>query len=267
MLLVVDVGNTTIVVGLFDGNELVGNWRLSSRTFTSDEFGIYLMTLFSTMNETTNASLPKKDMEKKKKIDGAILASVVPSLDVPISDAVKTYIGVDCVRVDAFLDLGLEIRYGAPREVGADRIVNAVGGRHKYGTPLIIVDYGTAITFDVVSEDGAYLGGVIAPGLVTGVQTLFSRTAKVPQVGLELPPSVIGRNTNESTQSGILHGNAGLTEHLIEKIRAELGVKAKVIATGGHAELMASLVKSIDHVDQWLTLDGLRLIYDRNRKN
>jgi type III pantothenate kinase len=132
---------------------------------------------------------------------------------------------------------------------------------------LIIVDYGTAITLDVVSEDGAYLGGVIAPGLITGVQALFSRAAKMPQVGLELPPLVIGRNTNESAQSGILYGNAGLTVHLIEKIRVELGVKAKVVATGGHAELIAPLVKSIDHVDQWLTLDGLRIIYERNKKN
>jgi len=260
MLLVIDVGNTTIVVGLFDGDELIGQWRLSSRVFTSDEFGVYLLTLFSTMRA---AQLK----EKKGKIDGGIMASVVPSLDLPVREAVNTYFNVDCIRVDATLDLGMEIRYSAPLEVGADRIVNALGGRHKYGPPLIIVDYGTAITFDVVSEDGAYLGGVIAPGLVTGMQALFSRTAKVPQVGLELPPSVIGRNTNESTRSGMLHGNAGLTEYLIEKIRMELGVKAKVIATGGHAELMASLVKSIDHVDQWLTLDGLRLTYERNRKN
>ena len=254
MLLVIDAGNTTIVVGLFDEDELVGHWRLSSSTFTSDELGIRLLTLFSTMSVTP-------------RIDGAIMSSVVPPLDMPIRDAVKTYFDVDCMRVDAFVDLGMEVRYAAPMEVGADRLVNSVGGRHKYGSPLIIVDYGTAITLDVVSEDGAYLGGVIAPGLTTAVHALFSRTAKMPQVGLELPPSVIGRNTNESAQSGILHGNAGLTEHLIEKICEELGLKTKVVATGGHAELMASLVKSIDHVDQWLTLDGLRLIYDRNKKN
>ena len=253
MLLVIDVGNTTIMVGLFDGDKLAGHWRLSSRGFTSDEFGIYLLTLFST--------------RATPRIDGAIFASVVPPLDVPVRDAVKEYLGLDIIRVDAFLDLGMEIRYAAPLEVGADRIVNAVAGRHKYGSPLIIVDYGTAITLDVVSEDGAYLGGVIAPGLISGVQALFSRTAKVPQVGLELPPYVIGRNTNESTQSGILHGNAGLTEHLIGKIREELKIKAKVVATGGHAGLMASLVKSIDHVDQWLTLDGLRLIHERNKKS
>jgi len=254
MLLVIDAGNTTTVVGLFDGEELVGHWRLSSNMYTSDEFGVYLLTLFSTKHLAPG-------------IDGAILASVVPPLDMPICEAVKLYLNVDCMRVDTSLDLGMEIRYGAPLEVGADRIVNAIGGRHKYGAPLIIVDYGTAITLDVVSEDGAYLGGVIAPGLITGVQALFSRAAKMPQVGLELPPSVIGRNTNESTQSGILYGNAGLTEHLIEKIREEIGLKARAVATGGHAELMASLVKSIDHVDHWLTLDGLRLIYERNKKS
>jgi type III pantothenate kinase len=254
MLLVVDVGNTNIVVGLFEGDALVGHWRLSSSTYTSDEFGVYLLTLFSTMREAP-------------RIRGSIMASVVPPLDMPVCEAVKNYFRVDCIRVNAFLDLGMEIQYDAPHEVGADRIVNSVGGRHKYGAPLIIVDYGTAITFDVVSEGGAYLGGVIAPGLITGVQALFSRAAKMPQVSLELPPSVIGRNTNESTQTGILHGNAGLTEYLIEKIREELGVKAKVVATGGHAELMASITRSIDHVDQWLTLDGLRLIYERNHKS
>jgi len=260
MLLVIDVGNTTVVVGLFEGDELIGHWRLSSSMFTSDEFGIRLLTLFST---SSVASIK----HAASHVDGAIMASVVPPLDAPIREAVKTYLGVDCIRVDTRLDLGMEVRYAAPLEVGADRVVNAVGGRHKYGAPLIIVDYGTAITLDVVSEDGAYLGGVIAPGLVTGVQALFSRAAKMPQVGLELPPSVIGRNTNESAQSGILHGNAGLTGYLIEKIREELGIKAGVVATGGHAELMASLVKAIEHVDPWLTLDGLRLIYERNKSN
>ena len=250
MLLVIDAGNTTTVVGVFDGENIIAHWRLSSILHTSDEFGVYFLTLFST--------LPVRPL-----IDSAILSSVVPPLDTPIREAVKTYLGVECLTVDAFTDIGMEIRYAAPREVGADRIVNAVGGRHKYGAPLIVVDYGTAITLDVVSSDGAYLGGVIAPGLVTGVQALFSRAAKMPQVGLELPPSVIGRSTNESTQSGILHGNAGLTDRLVEKICEELGVRAKVVATGGHAELMAGLARTIDHVDPWLTLDGLRLIHER----
>jgi type III pantothenate kinase len=249
-----DAGNTTTVVGVFDGERLISHWRLSSILHTSDEFGVYLLTLLSTISV------------KPAEIDSAILASVVPPLDAPIRDAIKVYFGVDCLRVDAFIDTGMEIRYGAPREVGADRIVNAVAGRHKYGAPVIVADYGTAITLDVVSPDGAYLGGVIAPGLVTGVQALFSRAAKMPQVGLEVPPSVIGRNTNESTQSGILHGNAGLTDRLVEKIREELGIEATVVATGGHAEVMASLSTTIEHVDPWLTLDGLRILYERNRK-
>jgi type III pantothenate kinase len=253
MLLVMDAGNTTTVVGVFDGEKLISHWRLSSILHTSDEFGIYLLTLLSTIGV------------KPENIDSAILSSVVPPLDAPIREAIKTYFGADCLRVDAFIDTGMEIRYAAPQEVGADRIVNAVAGRHKYGSPVIVADYGTAITLDVVSPDGAYLGGVIAPGLVTGVQALFSSAAKMPKVGLELPPSVIGRNTAESTQSGILHGNAGLTDRLVEKIRGELGIEALVVATGGHAELMASISTTIDRVDPWLTLDGLRILYERNR--
>lgn len=251
MLLVMDAGNTTTVVGIFDGEKLIAHWRLSSILHTSDEFGVYLLTLLSTAGI------------KSEQIDSAILASVVPSLDLPICEAIRTYLNVECPRVDAFMDIGMAIRYATPREVGADRIVNAVGGMHKYGAPLIIADYGTAITLDVVSPDGAYLGGVIAPGLISGIQALFGRTAKLPQVGVELPPFVIGRNTNESIQSGILHGNAGLTDHLVDMIRTELGVRASVVATGGHAELMARLAKSIEHVDPWLTLDGLRIIHER----
>lgn len=254
MLLVMDTGNTTTVVGIFDEDKLVSHWRLSSILHTSDEFGVYLLTLISTAGLTPN------------QIDSAILSSVVPSLDVPICDAIKTYFNVDCLRVNAFIDIGMEVRYATPREVGADRIVNAVGGMHKYGAPLIVADYGTAITFDVVSADRAYLGGVIAPGLVSGIEALFGRTAKLPQVGVELPPSVIGRNTNESIQAGILFGNAGLTDHLVQRIRDELGIAAPVVATGGHAQLMATLAKSIDYVEPWLTLDGLRIIHERNSK-
>ena len=252
MLLVLDVGNTTTVIGVFDGSELIAHWRLSSILHTSDELGVYFLTLLGTKGLTA------------KDISGAVLSSVVPSLDIPECEAVKVFFGVDCLKVDAFTDTGMEIRYGAPREVGADRVVNALGGREKFGSPLSVVDYGTAITFDVVSPDGAYLGGAIAPGLISGIAALFGRTAKLPQVGIELPPSVIGRNTNESIQSGLLFGNAGLTDHIIDQIRAELGMNVKAVATGGHSELMARLAKNIDHVDQWLTLDGLRFIYERN---
>jgi type III pantothenate kinase len=254
MLLVMDVGNTTTVVGVFDGEKLIGHWRLSSILHTSDEFGVTLLALLSVVSV------------KPADIGDAVLASVVPPLDAPIREAIRVYFGVDCLSIDAFTDTGMEVRYGAPSEVGADRIVNAVAGRHKYGAPLIVADYGTAITLDVVSPDGAYLGGVIAPGLLTGIQSLFGRTAKVPNVGLELPPSVIGRNTSESVQSGVLFGNAGLTDCLVERIRGELGVEAKAVATGGHAVLMASLSKTLSCADPWLTLEGLRLIHERNKK-
>lgn len=254
MLLVTDIGNTTTVVGVFDGEEMRAHWRLSSILHTSDELGVYFLTLLGTKGLSA------------EQIDGAVFASVVPSLDFPLCQALKNYFNTEPLRVDAFTDTGMEIRYGAPREVGADRIVNAVGGRMKYGSPLIVADYGTAITFDVVSPDGAYLGGAIAPGLNSGISALFSKAAKLPQVALSRPPSVIGRNTNESIQSGILFGNAGLTDRIVELIRGEIGEDAKVVATGGHAGLMAKVSRTIDIVDPWLTLDGLRFIYERVKK-
>lgn len=253
MLLVTDVGNTTTVVGVFDGEKLWAQWRLSSILHTPDELGVYLLNL-----------LGMKGVNPKE-IRGAAFASVVPSLDFSIRHALRDFFEVEPLQVDASVDTGMEIRYGVPRELGADRLVTAVAGRAKYGAPLIVADYGTAITFDVVSPDGAYLGGAIAPGLSSGITALFSKAAKLPQVALSRPPSVIGRTTNESIQSGILFGNAGLTDHIVGLIREELGADAKVVATGGHAELMAKVSRTIDHVEPWLMLEGLRLIYDRVR--
>lgn len=254
MLLVTDIGNTTTVVGIYDKDKLLAHWRLSSILHTPDELGIYLLNLLN-----TKGIIPSD-------INGAAFASVVPSLDFSFSEAVKNFFGTDVLRVDSSIDTGMEIRYKTPREVGADRIVNAVAGREKYGSPLIVADYGTAITFDVVSEDGAYLGGAIAPGLGSGISALFSKAAKLPQVALSIPESVIGRNTDESIQSGILFGNAGLTDHIVDLIRKEPGLKnAVTIATGGHAELMSRISRTIQHVDPWLMLDGLKLIYERVR--
>ena len=252
MLLVVDIGNTTTVAGIFDGDELIAHWRLSSILQTSDELGINLLNLLATKNITPS------------KIHGAAFASVVPSLDFSMTEAIKQYFSVKPLQVNALTDTGMEVRTKTPREVGADRIVNAVAGRAKYGAPIIVADYGTAITFDVVSEDGAYLGGAIAPGLNSGISALFSKAAKLPQVALSIPESVIGRSTEEAIQSGILFGNAGLTDNIINMIRAEKGLSgAKVIATGGHAGLMAKVAKNIDCVDKWLTLEGLKMIYER----
>lgn len=252
MLLVADTGNTTTVAGIFDGDELIAHWRLSSILHTSDELGIYLLNLLNTKNI------------KPSDISGAAFASVVPSLDFSMTEAIKEYFNVKPLQVNALTNTGMEVRVKNPREVGADRIVNAVAGREKYGAPLIVADYGTAITFDVVSEDGAYLGGAIAPGLNSGISALFSKAAKLPQVALKIPESVIGRNTEEAIQSGILFGNAGLTDRIVEMIRAEYGMKnAKVIATGGHAGLMKKVAHTIDYVDDWLMLEGLKLIYRR----
>jgi type III pantothenate kinase len=219
---------------------------------TSDELGLFLLSLLSAF------SIPREE------IRGAILSSVVPALDGLWEEALRRYLGLDCMRVGIDLDLGLPIRYGAPREVGADRLVNAVAGVARYGAPLVIVDLGTAITLDVVDPDGAYRGGAIAPGLVVSMESLFSRTAKLPQVSLVPPKSVIGGNTAEAIQSGIIFGYAGLIDSLAERIFDELGTRCPVVATGGHAAILADCSRTISAVEPWLTLEGLRTIFLRN---
>ena len=252
MLLVIDTGNTTTVAGIYDGDELIAHWRLSSILHTSDELGIYFLNLLSTKGITPS------------QIHGAAFASVVPSLDFGMNEAIRSYFGVNPLQVNGLTDTGMKVLTSNPREVGADRIVNAVAGREKYGAPLIVADYGTAITFDVVDPDGAYLGGVIAPGLNSGINALFAKAAKLPQVALKIPDSVIGRNTEEAIQAGILFGNAGLTDRITDMIREQPGMSnAKVIATGGHAGLMAKVSRNIEVVDKWLTLEGLKMIHER----
>ena len=252
MLMVIDTGNTTTAAGIYDGNELIAHWRLSSTLRTHDEFGIYFLGLIGTKGIKTSD------------ITGAAIASVVPSLDFPMTEAIKQYFGVTPLQVNGTTDTGMKILCDNPREVGADRIVNALAGREKYGKPLIVADYGTAITFDVVSPEGSYMGGAIAPGLASSISALFSKAAKLPQVALSIPKSVIGRNTEQAIQSGILFGNAGLTDRIIDMIRTDPAMKdAKVIATGGHAGLMAKVSERIDVVDKWLTLEGLKMIYER----
>ena len=252
MLMVIDTGNTTTAAGVYDGEELIAHWRLSSTLRTSDEFGMDFISLLGTKGL------------KPSDITGVALASVVPSLDFPMTEAIKQYFGVTPLQVNGSTDTGMKILTDNPREVGADRIVNALAGREKYGMPLIVADYGTAITFDVVSPEGSYMGGAIAPGLTSSISALFSKAAKLPQVALNIPRSVIGRNTEQAIQSGILFGNAGLTDRIVDMIRSEPGMEnAKVIATGGHAGLMAKVSERIDVVDKWLTLEGLKMIYER----
>ncbi len=253
MLLVLDAGNTTTVIGIYDGNKILKSWRLMSERHTSDELGIYLLNLL-----IISGIDPKK-------IDGAIYSSVVPSLDSALEEGLRSYLSVTPLRVTSSLDLGIPIAYSPRHEVGADRLVNAVAGKAAFGAPLIVVDLGTAITLDIVDRQGAYIGGTISPGLVTGMEALFGRTAKLPQVSLEPPKSVIGNNTIGSIQAGILFGNAGLVDSLVRRVWGELGEKTPVIATGGHAAILASLSETITSVEPWLTLDGLRIIFERNR--
>lgn len=254
MLLVVDIGNTNTVLGIFDGGELLMHWRLISAKHTADELGIYLLNLISL------AGIAPKDIE------GAALSSVVPPLDSPWEDGIRRYLSLECLKVTEETDTGVPVLYKTPAEVGADRLVNAVAGIDRYGAPLIIVDFGTAITLDVISPAGEYLGGTIAPGLVVSMEALFGKAAKLPKVSFEVPENVIGRTTRESIQSGMLYGFAGLVDSLVDMIRIEMGCDAPVIATGGHAESMASISRTIEAVEPWLTLEGLRIIYDRNRE-
>ena len=251
MLLAMDIGNTTMAAGIYENENLTAHWRLSSILHTSDELGIYLLNLLNIRGL------------HKNQITGVAFASVVPPLDFPFTEAIKTYFDITPLKVDAFTETGMPIKYKTPREVGADRIVAAYAGREKYGTPLIVADYGTAITLDAIDRNGAYLGGAIAPGLSSGISALFVKAAKLPKVALNIPESVIGGNTDESIQSGILFGNAGLTNHIVDLMRKEIGEDAKVVATGGHAELISKISSKIDYVDPWLMLEGLRLIYEK----
>lgn len=251
MLLVLDIGNTNTVIGIFDEDRLAVHWRLSSSDRTSDEAGILIQNLLD------SHAFSRSD------ISGAIIASVVPRFEELWTYAIKNYLRVEPFIVKNDMSLGIKVEMDNPDEVGADRLVNSVAAVAKYGCPLVTVDLGTAITLDVVSADGAYIGGAIAPGLAVSMETLFSRTAKLPQIALTAPERVIGRNTKNAIQSGIVYGYVGLVDSLVERIFDELGCRTPVIATGGHAEILAKNSKVITNVEPWLTLDGLLILYKR----
>lgn len=253
MLLVFDVGNTNTVVGIYSGKKLVEHWRLTTQKRTTDEIVIAILNLL-------NGSRVKRE-----DIDSAIYASVVPSLDEIYLEAIERCFDVQCLKVSVDLDLGMEVKLKTPSEVGADRLLNAVAAKEKYGAPFIVVDLGTAITLDVVSDEGAYLGGAIAPGMESGMELLFSRTAKLPQISLVAPEQYIGRSTVEAIRSGIVYGFVGMIDTLARGIFAELGGSCKVIATGGHAKILAEHSQVVTDVDPWLTLDGLRILNEKNR--
>ncbi|AFM22107.1 pantothenate kinase, type III [Acetomicrobium mobile DSM 13181] len=254
MLLVLDIGNTHTCVGIFDGACLVTDWRLTSERRTEDELGIYL------------TGLLRISGIDQKFISGSIISSVVPPLEMAWREGISKYLGLEAMVVKYEMNLGIDVQYEVPSEVGADRLVNAVAAVHHYGSPVIVVDFGTAVTLDYVTSDRAYLGGAIAPGLQASVEALFGKTAKLPLVALDTPKRVIGRSTSESMRSGIVVGYAGLIDGLVDRMAQEQKENPKVIATGGHAEIVARWSSRINTVDPNLTLEGLRLIYERNAK-
>src|SRR6266516_822490 len=254
MLLTIDVGNTNTVLGVFRGPQLIANWRLTTaREQTVDEYGVLTRNLF------TLAGLDRND------ITGVIISSVVPPVNCTLGEMARVYFGKKALFVEMGVKTGMAVLVDNPSEVGADRIVNGVAAFHLYGGPCIVVDFGTAITFDAISTKGEYLGGVIAPGLGIASEALFARAAKLPRVEIKDPGKIIGTNTVTSMQAGLYYGSVDMVDGMLARIKAELGGKPKVVATGGQARLVAKGTKFIEHTDEFLTLTGLRLIWEKNQ--
>ena len=256
MLLVFDVGNTNMVLGLYKGEKLENYWRIhTDKNKTSDEYGMLIKDLFRHENMDI------------KDIKDVIISSVVPDVMHSLENFCRKYCDIEAMVVGPGIKTGINIKYDNPKQVGADRIVNAVSGIEKYGYPLIIVDFGTATTFCAISEKGDYLGGTIAPGLKISSDALFQRASKLPRVELVKTGTVIAKNTVTAMQSGIVYGYVGLVEKIIDMMKEELGnEEVKVVATGGLSSLIASETDKINEIDRVLTLDGLRMIYEKNKE-
>jgi len=254
MLLVIDIGNTNTSLGVFDGENLTANWRLTTaRERTGDEWGVHTRNLFA---------LAGLDF---KSIDAIAIASVVPPLNFTLKRMAEVYFRVTPLFVDHTIETGVPILYQPPSDVGADRIVDAVAAIHKYGAPCIVVDFGTATTFDAINVTGEYLGGVITPGITISSDALFERAAKLPRVEIKRPEKVIGSATVEAMQSGLYYGYVGLVDDILRRMIDELGGSPRVIATGGLAPLIAKGSRYVEIVDETLTLEGLRLVYERTK--
>jgi type III pantothenate kinase len=254
MLLTIDIGNTNITLGVYEGERLGSRWRLSTEhERMPDEYGLQIVGLLE------HAGLSPGDLT------GICLASVVPPLTSNIVQACQQYLHQNPLVVDAGVKTGVRIRYEDPRAVGADRIVDAAAVQRLYGGPACVVDFGTGTTFDAISAEGDYLGGAISPGVGIAAEALFLRAAKLPRVDIQRPPAAIGRNTVHAMQSGLLFGYVGLVEGMVSRFRTELGPEMKMIATGGLAEIIANETKVIQIVAPWLTLDGLLIVWGLNR--
>jgi type III pantothenate kinase len=254
MLLAVDVGNTHTVLGLFAGDRLEADWRVATQSgATADELGVLLHALFA-----------GRELDPRG-VDGMIVSSVVPDLNQSVAVTGRSYFSCEPLFVGPGLKTGMPILYDNPHEVGADRIVNAVAAVARFGAPVIVLDFGTATTFDVVGGGGEYLGGVIAPGLGASAEALFQKAARLHRVSIGRPQRVIGRHTEQSMQSGLFHGYTALVEGLVERIRGELGLEAPVVATGGLAPVFEPELDFLAAVDLGLTLEGLRLIWSKNQ--
>ena len=255
MLLVIDIGNTNITVGIYNKDDLIGTYRLTTKMErTSDEFGFMLVSFLNT------ASITPED------IDDIIISSVVPKINYSFTSAIIKYLHKEPIIIGPGIKTGIDIRIDTPSSLGADRLVDAAGAYYTYGGPCIVIDFGTATTYDVVTEKGKFIGGATAPGLGISANALSSQAAKLPEVEIQKPEKIIAKNTIKSMQAGTVYGYIGQTEYIIKKIKEEYGKNLKVISTGGLGRVISNETDEIDIYDADLTFKGLKLIYDRNKK-